>query len=132
MTTCYFTFGFDHTHLINGVLYDQDCVLKVTAEDPRARMVEVFGAKWAFEYPEPPNMDHFPRGILELPPNVGPGRYDDLCTVARESAQAEGAILIILAGEKGSGFSVQGPKEVTEKLPHMLRDVAKVLETSVR
>ncbi len=37
-------------------------------------MSEVFWTKWAFDYPEPPNMDHFPRGILVLPRNAGPGR----------------------------------------------------------
>jgi hypothetical protein len=38
---------------------------------------------------------------------AGPGKYDDICTVAREMAKADGAIVIIIDGERGSGFSVQ-------------------------
>lgn len=38
---------------------------------------------------------------------IGPGKYDDLCTYVREQAKAEAAIVIILNGEKGNGFSCQ-------------------------
>lgn len=37
----------------------------------------------------------------------GPGKYDDIATYARVEADAEGVIVIVLNGHKGSGFSVQ-------------------------
>jgi len=128
MKTHYFTFGVGHSHIINGVLYDGNCVLKVTSDDPRETMFSVFGDKWCLEHSEPPSLKYYPRGILELPPGTGPGKYDDLLTAARESAEAEGGILIILGGEKGSGFSVQGSYELTKQLPGMLRTVATQIE----
>ena len=39
---------------------------------------------------------------------IGPGKYDAVCTVAREMANAEVAFVIIINGSKGSGFSMQG------------------------
>ena len=39
---------------------------------------------------------------------IGPGKYDDACTAARVIANAEVAIVMILNGDKGSGFSIQG------------------------
>lgn len=38
---------------------------------------------------------------------VGPGRYDELCTYVREQSQALAAVVIVVDGNKGSGFSVQ-------------------------
>jgi hypothetical protein len=71
MKTGYFTFGQGHTHSYNGVTFDKDVVLKITAEDPRAKMVELFGQKWGFEYTEsnPPKMAFFPRGIFNINTN---------------------------------------------------------------
>lgn len=68
MPVSYFTFGQSHAHRVNGKTFDCDCVVKIEAENPRAVMVEHFGLKWAAEYPEsdPPQMRHFPRGIIEL------------------------------------------------------------------
>lgn len=59
---------------------------------------------------------------------IGPGKYDHLCALARETALAEGAIVIILRGEHGSGFSVQVPPEVVPKLPNLLRRLADDIE----
>lgn len=50
--------------------------------------------------------------MLEM--GIGPGKYDELCTMAREGAQAEGAVVIIFKGTRGSGFSVQGSLAVHE------------------
>lgn len=58
----------------------------------------------------------------------GPGKYDDLCTSAREAAQARGAILIIHEGARGSGFSVQAPLAVLMTLPELLRYIADGIE----
>ena len=38
---------------------------------------------------------------------LGGGKYDDLCTAAREKAAAEAVVLIVVGGKKGHGFSVQ-------------------------
>lgn len=38
---------------------------------------------------------------------IGPGKYDDLCTHAREASEAQGVILIVIQGKLGSGFSAQ-------------------------
>jgi hypothetical protein len=62
---------------------------------------------------------------------IGPGKYDGICTVARETAGAEAAIVIIINGNKGSGFSVQGdPAAVVsvEQVIHLIRAVADEME----
>lgn len=60
---------------------------------------------------------------------IGPGKYDDLCTAARESANAEGCALIVINGAKGHGFSVQLEHlEDLVKLASALRVVADALE----
>ena len=59
---------------------------------------------------------------------VGPGKYDALCTYVKESAKAEGAVVIVIHGTNGSGFSMQGQFETTLALPHMLRMVADDIE----
>lgn len=38
---------------------------------------------------------------------VGPGKYDDLCTLVREKAQAQLVIVAVGGGNRGSGFSIQ-------------------------
>jgi len=59
---------------------------------------------------------------------TGPGIYDWAATQARRDTLAEGVILIVLNGEHGNGFSVQAPREVTEVLPDLLRDIAGKIE----
>jgi len=59
---------------------------------------------------------------------TGAGKYDDLCTQAREAAQAEGAILIVMGGNKGQGFSAQLPLHLIAVVPQMLRHVADEIE----
>jgi hypothetical protein len=64
---------------------------------------------------------------------LGPGIYDALCTYVREQSQAEGAIVIVLGGELGSGFSVQIAEEAAAlNLPKLLREMAAEIETSFR
>ena len=62
---------------------------------------------------------------------LGPGKYDDLCTRAREEAGAESCVLIITNGKKGSGFSMQ-TANLTHlvTLPQVLRNVANEIEKS--
>lgn len=64
---------------------------------------------------------------------IGPGKYDALLTQARELASAHNAILIILDGDKGPGFSCQTTVPVlTLQLPDILRAVADQIEADAR
>jgi hypothetical protein len=62
---------------------------------------------------------------------IGPGKYDDLCTAAREAANAVGVILLVFGGDKGGGFSCQTPPEITRQLPDILRSLAEQIEKDV-
>lgn len=69
MRTSYFTLGQSYVYRFNGQTLDHDCVIKITAEDPRAVMFEYFGSHWGFEYDNEPEMEYFPRGIYNLTEN---------------------------------------------------------------
>lgn len=57
---------------------------------------------------------------------LGAGKYDDLCTHVREQSDARVAIVIIVGGNKGSGFSCQSDDAaVLLKVPDMLEDMAR-------
>lgn len=60
---------------------------------------------------------------------IGPGKYHELCTLIREQSRATGCIVILLGGDKGSGFSAQflNPNDAS-KLPAVLRHVADQIE----
>jgi len=69
MSKHYFTFGQVHVHSVNGKTFDKDCVVEITAEDgnkARKKMFDTFGAKWAFQYDNKPDMKYFPRGIMTI------------------------------------------------------------------
>lgn len=66
-STAWFTFGQIHTHSMNGITFDKDCIVEITADDPREVMFQTFDRKWAMQYDTPPNLEHFPRGIIKLP-----------------------------------------------------------------
>lgn len=55
----------------------------------------------------------------------GAGKFDKECTEARKSAGAVNAVLIIVDGKSGSGFSVQGTDEFLSRLPDLLEYMAK-------
>lgn len=59
---------------------------------------------------------------------MGPGKYDAECTAARLSAQAAGAILIIINGKHGYGFSAHLTDQDTQRIPAILRTVADQIE----
>lgn len=61
---------------------------------------------------------------------LGPGKYDDEATRVRFDTQAEGVILVVLNGAKGSGFSAQLSLPLTLNLPMILRDIANQIEQS--
>jgi len=55
---------------------------------------------------------------------IGPGKYDDICTEVRKKTKARCVIVIIIDGDKGSGFSGQGDPLTLVNMPMMLEDVA--------
>jgi hypothetical protein len=61
----------------------------------------------------------------------GAGRYDDECSAVRLATDAEGAIVIVIDGKKGSGFSVQTSEALALNLPQLLRRLADIIETDV-
>jgi hypothetical protein len=61
---------------------------------------------------------------------IGPGKYDDLATYVRETAKAEGVVVLVLGGEKRNGMSAQLPLSLTPYIVAMLRNVADEIEQS--
>lgn len=61
---------------------------------------------------------------------IGPGKYDDLCKLVRKRAGSRGAIVLVIDGKKGSGFSCQADLEVTVKLPDILESMAQQIRMS--
>ena len=65
----YVTFGQHHTHRVNGKTFDCDCVAVVDGD--RAKVFEIFGRAFCFEYPED-RFDHncldryYPRGLIDV------------------------------------------------------------------
>lgn len=61
---------------------------------------------------------------------LGAGKYDDEATLIRERTKARGVIVIVLDGNRGSGFSCQAPIDVTLKMPDLLELVARDIRES--
>jgi hypothetical protein len=59
---------------------------------------------------------------------IGPGKYDDLASHVRGVAEAEGVLLLVVNGTRGSGMSAQLSIELTLTLPEILRNIAKQIE----
>lgn len=56
---------------------------------------------------------------------IGPGKYDDECTMVRMGTKAKGVVLIVIDGRLGSGFSVQASSSaILGGLPDVLEDMA--------
>jgi hypothetical protein len=69
----YVTFGFDHRHEIDGIVFDRNCVAIIDGPDPetnRETAFKIFGRKFCFEYPEEfwseDKMKFFPNGYVEV------------------------------------------------------------------
>jgi hypothetical protein len=60
---------------------------------------------------------------------LGPGKYDSLCTYVREQARARGAIVIVIDGKHGFGFSCQTDILTLTELPEMLENIAEQLRS---
>lgn len=56
---------------------------------------------------------------------IGPSKYDDLCTAVREKVNAEGAVIIVIRGSRGSGFACQVTLPTMEVLPDLLETIAR-------
>jgi hypothetical protein len=68
---------------------------------------------------------------------MGPGKYDDLCTLVRERAgitedSGGGVVLIIFNGNKGNGFACQTDPEILLLLPDILQNVARQMREEER
>jgi len=64
MKSTYITFGQEHKHIIQGITFDRNCVALI--DNGRETAFLLFGDKWAFEYKDKPDMNFFPRGIIEI------------------------------------------------------------------
>jgi hypothetical protein len=62
----------------------------------------------------------------------GPGIYDSLCTYVRGAAHAKGAIVIIIDGDLGSGFSAQLPPLESLQIPDILERMARQIREGAR
>ncbi len=74
MPKFYFSFGQSHAHSVNGRTFDKDSLVEIEADNSgnaRRTMFETFGGKWSMQYNDPPPMEHFPRGIIQLDPWSG-------------------------------------------------------------
>ena len=68
------TFGQDHTHRVNGITFDCDCVARIKCNshgEGRDEAFKLFGAKWCFshnekDFVESGSLKHFPRGIIDI------------------------------------------------------------------
>lgn len=71
MKTRYFSFGQKHTHSLNGHTLDKNCIVKITAENPRDVMVDYFKSEWCFEYTDFTDEDlkYYPRGDYNIMDN---------------------------------------------------------------
>lgn len=64
---------------------------------------------------------------------IGPGKYDDLATSVRRAAKAKTVIVMVIGGDRGSGFSVQTESPTAaHALPALLRDMAKQIDRSLQ
>jgi hypothetical protein len=63
---------------------------------------------------------------------IGGGKYDDICNLVCEKSEAKGAAIIIFKGERGGGFSVQGPPEFHKALPDILESMAAQMRNDIR
>jgi len=61
---------------------------------------------------------------------IGPGKYNEHCATVRTVAQARGVLLLVIAGNQGTGFECQGDPEIILELPGLLRGMAEELEKS--
>lgn len=62
---------------------------------------------------------------------IGPGKYDDLCSEVRQKSDADAAFIIVINGNKGSGFSCQilGHMNNIINIANILEEMAKEIKS---
>lgn len=55
---------------------------------------------------------------------VGPGVYDEVCTMVREATEAQAVVVMVIGGKHGSGFSIQGTAYALSQVPDALDMIA--------
>ncbi len=63
---------------------------------------------------------------------IGPGKYDGECRVLQELLQANGVLLAVVGGKKGTGFSCAASLPNLKILPGVLREIADQLERDIK
>lgn len=58
-------------------------------------------------------------------------KYDKVCSFVRKVTKAEAVFLIIINGDKGSGFAAQAPFLISVGAPAMLRRMANDIEEQI-
>ena len=59
---------------------------------------------------------------------IGPGKYDKACTMVREMTDAACAMVVVIGGNKGAGFSMQTADSVNvAAIASLLEHIAKQL-----
>jgi hypothetical protein len=60
-----------------------------------------------------------------------PGKYDELCNYVRAEADAVGALVMVLDGPRGFGWSCKGDESIVMKLPTILERMAKEIRAAM-
>jgi hypothetical protein len=61
----------------------------------------------------------------------GPGKYDEIGMEVLKQTGAKGIIVMVMDGNKGSGFSVIGEPGAIEIFPQVLREMANAIEADL-
>jgi len=62
----------------------------------------------------------------------GKGKYDDEALAAFNKTGAEGVLLMVFNGDRGSSFSYVGHLDIALKIPAALKQIAKEMEEDLR
>ncbi len=64
---------------------------------------------------------------------LGPGKYDDACTLVREMTGGTSVVVAVMGGNKGAGFSVQSTAPIPPKiLAYLLADMLEAIAEELR
>lgn len=63
---------------------------------------------------------------------IGPGKYEDACTIARCMTNAAATLLIIFDGNRWTGFSAQMTPDMMSLVPGVLRTLADKIDADRR
>jgi len=60
---------------------------------------------------------------------LGPGKYDDVCTRAMLETDAIASVLIVIEGNRGTGFSVNFRVPDPDDAPALLAEIASAIRS---